>query len=139
MTQINRIFKLTNCLCLWCIVVTSFNTRKHPEEKETVLSHMSMRSMRQAGITAVFTGQTINVCASFNIEKVIMQIAIDPNYLSSLIVLISSVYIIPKKTSFFIIYHHIDLICQKPISTRIPRKKSESREVNSKITKKKDK
>ncbi|XP_016386358.1 espin-like protein [Sinocyclocheilus rhinocerous] len=41
-------------------VVTSFNMRKHLEEEETVLSHKSMRSMRQAGITAVFTGQTIN-------------------------------------------------------------------------------
>ncbi|XP_050988856.1 espin-like protein isoform X2 [Labeo rohita] len=41
-------------------VVTSFNMRKHLEEEETVLSQKSMRSLRQAGITAVFTGQTIN-------------------------------------------------------------------------------
>ncbi|XP_073781453.1 espin-like protein isoform X3 [Danio rerio] len=39
-------------------VVTSFNMRKHLEEEEAMLSHKSMRSMRQAGITAVFTGQT---------------------------------------------------------------------------------
>ncbi|KAF4117148.1 espin-like protein isoform X2 [Onychostoma macrolepis] len=41
-------------------VVTSFNMKKHLEEEEMVLSNKSMRSMRQAGITAVFTGQTIN-------------------------------------------------------------------------------
>lgn len=44
--------------------------RKHLEEEEAALSQKSMRSLKQAGITAVFTGQTINVCASFNIKKV---------------------------------------------------------------------
>ncbi|XP_052466617.1 espin-like protein [Carassius gibelio] len=39
-------------------VVTSFNMRKHLED--AVLSQKSMRSLKQAGITAVFTGQTIN-------------------------------------------------------------------------------
>ncbi|TRY91734.1 hypothetical protein DNTS_018979 [Danionella cerebrum] len=38
-------------------VVTSFNMKKQEEEEETVLSR-SMKSLRQAGITAVFTGQT---------------------------------------------------------------------------------
>lgn len=47
--------------------------KKHLEEEEAVLSHKSMRSLKQAGITAVFTGQTINVCASLNIEKVNMK------------------------------------------------------------------
>ncbi|XP_056091531.1 espin-like protein isoform X1 [Rhinichthys klamathensis goyatoka] len=41
-------------------VVTSFNMKKHLDEEEAVLSHKSMRSLKQAGITAVFTGQTIN-------------------------------------------------------------------------------
>uniref|UniRef100_A0A8C1XBF0 Espin like b n=1 Tax=Cyprinus carpio TaxID=7962 RepID=A0A8C1XBF0_CYPCA len=54
---------LINFLCLWYIVVTSFNMRKHLEEEEAALSQKSMRSLKQAGITAVFTGQTINVCA----------------------------------------------------------------------------
>jgi len=43
--------------------------KKHLDEEEQVLSHKSMRSLKQAGITAVFTGQAINVCASLNIEK----------------------------------------------------------------------
>uniref|UniRef100_A0A671NIX4 Espin like b n=1 Tax=Sinocyclocheilus anshuiensis TaxID=1608454 RepID=A0A671NIX4_9TELE len=73
---------LTNSLCLWCIVVTSFNMRKHLEDEETVLSHKSMRSMRQAGITAVFTGQTINVCASFSIKKVILKSQFNTNILT---------------------------------------------------------
>ncbi|XP_051554491.1 espin-like protein [Myxocyprinus asiaticus] len=41
-------------------VVTSFNIKKHLEEEEAILAHKSMRSLRRAGITAVFTGQTVN-------------------------------------------------------------------------------
>ncbi|XP_057190557.1 espin-like protein [Triplophysa rosa] len=41
-------------------VVTSFNMRKHVEEEQTILSNKSMRSLRQAGITAIFTGQAFN-------------------------------------------------------------------------------
>lgn len=39
-----------------------------------------MRSMRRAGITAVFTGQTINVRASFSIKKVILKSQFLPEF-----------------------------------------------------------
>jgi len=66
--------------------------KKHLDEEEPVLSHKSMRSLKQAGITAVFTGQTINVCASLNIEKVNMKSQFTLYvlyYLSGIIVLTS--------------------------------------------------
>jgi len=64
--------------------------KKHLDEEEKVLSHKSMRSLKQAGITAVFTGQTINVCASLNIEKVNMKSQFTLcTYLSGIIVLTS--------------------------------------------------
>ncbi len=42
-------------------VVTSFNHLKPPERDLTLMSHMkSIKSLRHAGFTAVFTGQTVS-------------------------------------------------------------------------------
>ncbi|XP_055058336.2 espin-like protein isoform X2 [Misgurnus anguillicaudatus] len=41
-------------------VVNSFDMGKHVEDMQVVLPHKSMRSLRRAGITAVFTGQAVN-------------------------------------------------------------------------------
>lgn len=42
-------------------VVTSFNHLKPPERDLSLMSQMkSIKSLRQAGLTAVFTGQTVS-------------------------------------------------------------------------------
>lgn len=56
--------ELIHChLAMLCLfpVVTSFHHLKPPERDLTLLSHMkSIKSLRQAGLTAVFTGQTVS-------------------------------------------------------------------------------
>ena len=46
--------------CVVFVVVTSFNLLKPPDRDHSLFSQMkSIKSLRQAGITAVFTGQTV--------------------------------------------------------------------------------
>lgn len=51
-------------------VVTSFNHLKPPERDLCLASHMkSIKSLRHAGLTAVFTGQTVSWLA-FRVKRV---------------------------------------------------------------------